>query len=167
MCNKMMKKDKSEMRKNMFETYDKTENTRDMFKLTRTLLNWKYGKSPSSFWKDGKRTRKPQEIADIQNNYFNKKVRKLLDGLPAGGKDPTDLLRRTMEKWRTRNYRREMEMKEIGELDILKIMNSMGSSTAMGHDRMDSLSLKIAAGGLYKQITRIINMSIREDKGPP
>ena len=59
-----------------------------------------------------------------------------------------------------------MKLKEVNELEVLKVMNSMSSSTAASHDKIDSKSVKMAAGGIYKQITRLVNMSIRSKKFP-
>ena len=57
-----------------------------------------------------------------------------------------------------------MEINDISELETLKIINSMSSSTAHEDDGLDILSVKMAVGGLYRQITSLINMSIRSGK---
>ena len=139
-----MNKDIRERKQKLFENYERTQNTKDMFRLTNNILGWKNGRSPTSLMKDGKLCQKPEDIVNIHNDYFNNKVETVMAGLPADWKDPLEILTRTMDKWKTNNTSRQMELKEIEEIETLKIINTLSSSTAHGDDRLDSLTIKMA-----------------------
>ena len=97
-CNIMMRKDKKDLRLKMYEKFEETENSKDMFKMSRNLLGWKDGNPPSSIWKDGKTTHNPQEIAGTLNKFFNDKIQKLMNDLPASRNSPTELLQKNNEQ---------------------------------------------------------------------
>ena len=50
----------------MFENFEKENDTRNIFRTTRNMLNWKMGRMSLSFLWDGKLERKPAVLANIQ-----------------------------------------------------------------------------------------------------
>ena len=53
----------------------------------------------------------------MQNEFFIEKVKSLIAGLPAARKDPLEILKKTMNRWKVNNTWKEMEIMEISEME--------------------------------------------------
>ena len=61
----------------MYKTFESENDTRNIFRTTKKLLNWKNGTSPTSFLIGGRLIRRPIDLANSQLDYFIAKVDKL------------------------------------------------------------------------------------------
>ena len=105
-------------------------------------------------------------MAQEQLKYFNKKIEKLIDDLPQKTEDPLRLLKSRIEKLGCPTTRKKMKLNTITEVDTLRLINKLGSSTAFGADLIDSKSIKLAVLNLYKPITYLINLSLSQGEFP-
>ena len=71
------------------------------------------------------------------------------------------LLKKVVDNWQERNNIPIMKLREISELETINFISQLGNSTSFGHDEIDSLSVKLAANTLHKQIRHLVNTSIR------
>ena len=144
--------------------YNTEINSKNSFRLSKEILGWKTGKTPSTFHKDGLSVTGQQELAEMQNDYYKNKVKDLIDQLPQATQDPVQILRESVQDWKSYQNIPEFEFIEITETQTLKIMSELSSSTSYGHDTLDSMSIKIAAAELQKQITYVVNLSLKQGK---
>ena len=79
--------------------------------------------------------------------------------------DPHWLLRAALDNWGARAQAREKcVLKEISLLETAKLLRKLGNSSACGHDKLDTISLKIVATHLLKPFNFLINISIKTGK---
>ena len=162
------KKKQIRIPKEKFKDLENDHNISDMYKLTRNQLGWKKGGgTPNSFLMEGKRISAPAEMANIQLETFNKKLKKLKDGLPRMETEPTAALRLALQNWGIRaDARNEFEIKEVTLSQTSALIKKLGNSRTYGNDELDATSIKIAAQHLLIPITHLINQSIRQGSFP-
>ena len=73
LCSKNLIKTKDLYHKEMYKKFEKDNDTKNIYRTTRNILNWKTGGMPRTFLVEGGLYRKPRELADIQQNFFVKK----------------------------------------------------------------------------------------------
>ena len=91
-------------------------------------------------------------------------MRNFLENLPTSNTDPLEQLNLALDKWENKRDRETFNIKRTTELEVLKVMKSIGNSTACGLDGQDLISLKAIATSLYKPLTHLINKSIEQRK---
>ena len=116
----------------------------------------------------GSLTSSPREIAEVQNDYFVKKVRDLIEALASKSElpDPLELLDEAMDKWEHCDNIETLKFEETSEAEVLKYINKMKKSASYGHDMIDAKIIKAAKHVLITQITYVINLSISVSKIP-
>ena len=164
LCSKKVKTDKNTHFKNLYETAETKKDIKSLYRITKEQLGWNSGGPPSSFIIQGKLTNKPKEVAEHQMEYFDQKLKKLKDDLPYSATDPLKTLREAMERWEGADQRPEMQIREITPIDTLNIIKSLGNSTCMSNDGLDSNAIKLVTTTLYNPITHIVNLSIKTGK---
>ena len=73
-CSKNLLKTKDKYYKEMYEKFEKENDTKNIYRMTRNILNWKTGGMPCTFLVVGRRHRKPHELANVQQEYFIEKM---------------------------------------------------------------------------------------------
>ena len=106
----------------------------------------------------------PKDIAEAQNDFFINKVEMLRTQLPRPHNDPLKTLREAMNRWELATDRPSFSLREVLLTETVEIINSLGNSTAYGHDYLDAASIKLAASHLYIPLNFIINLSVRKSK---
>ena len=71
-CTKLQKTDKDDFEKKEFEDISDRNDTKCLFRKTKTMLNWKSGGPPTKFLVEGKLFQKAIDIANIQLKYYKK-----------------------------------------------------------------------------------------------
>ena len=161
LCSRQVKSDKKEHLDNLYTKYNQEVNTRNTFKLTKELLGWNSPKTPATLKNaDGSIITAPLLIANKQVSYFSDKVSNIIRNLPNTNHDPLTTLRNAMNAWNFKNDRTIMKLKKVNSSEVLERIKTMGSSTAYGHDTLDSMAIKTGAQELYIPITYIVNISI-------
>ena len=82
-------------------------------------------------------------------------------GLERRGCEPLRFLNAAFDNWDGSESLTTFSLREITELETLKFIQKLSNSTAFGRDKLDGLSMKVAAGHLKGPITHLINVSIR------
>ena len=54
----------------------------------------------------------------------------------------------------------------VNEYQILNILHNLGTSKACGFDNISNKALKMCAGGIFKSLTRLINLSLSSGEYP-
>ena len=116
---------------------------------------------PTGLLIGGQFYRKPKDIANYMQNFFDKKIIKLMSKIKNTGHDPLETLDRAFSRWINGEKVPTFSIKEINVQQTLKLISKLGSSTAYGRDEMDSLTIKTAVDYLAHPITEIINLSIK------
>ena len=159
--NKELKIKKTLYYRKLYEKYESEKDIKNVFKTTKKLLNWNSGGPPKSFLVDGILKRKAQEVADTQQNYFKNKIIKLMDKLRPKTADPTDILRKAIERWENSCNIQKFSFREVSTEDTLEFIGRLGNSTTYGNDNLDATSIKTAAQFLALPIKHLINTSLK------
>ena len=69
-----------------------------------------------------------------------------------------------MNSWEGRHTVPVFKFREISLLETADIMSSLSTSTALGHDRLDALSIKGAQVHLVSKVRHLINVSLLTGK---
>ena len=165
-CNKKVKQDRIQHFKTRFEDMEQTKDTKGTYKLMKQQAGWSTGSTPLKFQMDGRSVTAPQELADLQIEHYQTKIKLLLDGLPTSLEDPLEHLEKALEKWEHTNNRLVFKLKPTTEMEVLKSLKEIGNSSSCGLDGQDATTLKAIATIIYKPLTHIINMTISHNKFP-
>ena len=98
-CSKNVTKVKNEHFRKLYEKIETEGDMKKLYSLTGELLDIRTGNLPQRFLVDGRLVSKPSEMADIQLDYYNNKLKKLQDSLPQTKGDPLRILKESMENW--------------------------------------------------------------------
>ena len=159
-CSSQCKLDKRNYFRNLYLSCEEDRNIRNLYSLTKNQLGWKTGGPPSSLEVNGKLITAPRDIAETQSNYFEKKVTDLRQKLPAVNEDPLKVLKDSLDKWSQADSCPTFSLKEATLTDVVTAIKSLGNTTAFGHDRLGTMSLKMAAEFLYRPLRHLVNLSI-------
>ena len=164
LCSKNLKKVKNEFYKNMFENFEKTHDSKNIYNVARKLLNWGGVGGPQSFLVDGVLVKRPVDLANLQMKFFVEKVNKLIHSLPATNTNPLKWIRDAMYKWKLKGQLPVFTFTELTLLETVKLIGSLGNSTSFGTDNIDALAIKSAAVYLAPPIRHMINVSLMTSK---
>ena len=129
-CNKQVKKDRVEHQEHLYKTFDMETNPKTVFKLTKEILGWSGSKPPVSFQINDRLVNTPQEVANIQLDYFTEKINNLMKWLPTLDLDPLHTLKKVISKWKHKDNIPKLWLKTISEQEVLKQIMTIGNSTA-------------------------------------
>ena len=158
LCTSSLQADKKSYYNDQFKRFEKENDSGKLYKKTKHLLGWKTGGAPTSFLVNGQRVCSPQKMADLQIDVFTEKIRKLVRMLPPITDDPHKILKMALQKWGPRaDTRGKFSLREISLAETANLLSKLGNSKSFGHDGLDAVSLKMAAGSLVKPINFLIN----------
>ena len=163
-CTKNMKIARNEHIKTVYNDLEKSHDVKNIFNVTRKLLNWEGAGAPQSLLADGVLIRRPVDMANCQMKFFNKKVKRLISNLPAKKYNPLMWLNDSMTKWSGRIHLQKFSFSEISHLDTVKLIAALGNSTTFGTDLIDALAIKAAATDLALPLNHMINVSLNTSK---
>ena len=104
----------------------------------------------------------PEPVANHLNNYYVDKVQKIIDASPP---NPSVALHYTDIYMKGRNVP-EFEFRCVGEYEVLKIVNNLKLTGAVGHDQKSTSVIKKFIKVLLPYITKVINLSIMTSTYP-
>ena len=165
-CNKNIKKDRRDNQKEIFKKCQDNKDSKGLFRYTKKKMGWKVGGTPQVFQIDGKMITNPTTMANIQMEYYHKKVKKLVENLPPQTADPLSSLREAMARWGKATQIPELRLKSVTPSEVVKLIKDMGNSHSFGLDGIDSGTLKISPEAIAAPIAHIINLSIQTSKFP-
>ena len=154
--------------KEVYRKHSENKDTKSIYSTAKNQAGWTSTGPPTSLTANGRTTNKHSEMAEIQKNTFQEKVRKLISQLPAQNEDPLDTLKCSLERWGDKKAERpELKLKKVTEMETLKLIKKLGNNTSTGNDDIDALAIKHAAGILYKPLNYVINISISKQEFIP
>ena len=159
-----MKQDRIDHFKSRHEKLEQNNDSRGTYSLLKSQAGWRTGQTPSRFLVDGRIVTAPREMANLQMDHYQNKVRKLLEDLPISNTDPLEQLNLTLDKWENKGNRSTFNISKTTEIEVLTVLKNIGNSTACGLDGQDSISLKAIATSIYKPLTHLINKSIEQKR---
>ena len=159
-CSKELKNCKDEYFKKLFVAFKEAGDSKNTYRTAKKILGWTAPKRPSMLLENGIIHRKPEKIANILQKFYAKKVTDLMTALKSRGRDPLRLLAKSFESWDHNESDRTFTFKKVTIVETLGFIKKLGNTTATGIDRIDSLSIKVAASELCGPISHIINTSL-------
>ena len=165
-CNVQIKKDRENHQKMLHRNMEEAGNIKGIFNLAKKQMGWNRVGSPTAFLLDGRMIRSPKTIANIQVNYFTEKVNSLVSQLPITVQDPLLILKSVMNRWKDKDKFPTLILKPITVSETVKCIRKLSNGTSYGHDKLDAMSVKLAADSLTGPINFLTNMSIETEKFP-
>ena len=166
LCTSKQRADKKKQLNEIFENIEVEKDTSKLFTISKNLLGYMKSGTPSCFKVDNVVFRKQKDLANIQVDYYEKKVNTIKDKLPRVNVDPLEILRSSFERWRPAGGRPSFVLKSVTEKEVGEMIAKLKNSHAYGIDRIDAASIKMAAGILIPGITHVINLSLCQAKFP-
>ena len=160
--NRDVKLDRKKHLEEVYKELNDKKDARGMFRMAKNLAGWKVGGTPEAFLTEGRLTRNPREMVELQMEAFSNKVKELIRKLPDPTGDPLTNLMEAFQRWEGKDEIQEMEIQPVGRSHILELLKKLGNSHAHGHDDMDGYTLKLAAESLAGPISHLVNLSIRK-----
>ena len=100
LCTNLQRKDRSKF---LTTTYADMETENDigrLYGLTKQLLGWNDGGTPTTFLVDGSVVTKQQDLANVLVDFYKNKVHNIKDRIPRVRTDPMRHLHRIFARWR-------------------------------------------------------------------
>ena len=159
-----LRTDRRMHKEGVFKDLIDKKDSRGLFRMVKNLAGWKTGGTPEAFLVEGRLTRNPRQMVEIQMTAFVDKVKKLSEKLPAPNGDPMRTLSNTMTRWEGWNNVPELELQLVGRTEMLELLKQLGSSHAYGHDGMDGASLSLVAESVANPVRHIVNISLKNSE---
>ena len=132
-----------------------------MWSEVKRILNWEGGGPPNQLFYEGRMLTKPAAVASAINNFFIKKVKNIIGGIPHVDMDP---LAKLQERMAARQCR--LTLRPVTEAEVLQQIKGIKSTPATGVDFIDNCSLKLVAEEITPALAHIINLSIATSTFP-
>ena len=107
--------------------------------------------TPQSLLKNGQLVRKPEEMANLQMDYYQEKIKKC----HPLRENPHRFLDRALSSWDEKDNVPIFQFREISLSETFKLISILAESSAF--DKIDSIGIKAAASQLVNPIQHIIN----------
>ena len=132
------------------------------WKTARDILGTNKSLSPTIINQGGSMTSNPSKMANIFNDYFLEKVRKLREKTASAPViDPAQRLKAWIDQ---KGALPEFKLKEINLTTLRKILKRMKGKRSHVVDLIDSFSLKLAGPLIEDALLHLINLSIRKSR---
>ena len=159
-CVKLLAASKKEHYNKIYEKIQTEKDTRSLYNLTYELMDKKRGTTPQALVSEGRLIRKPRLMANLLVNFYENKVKNLINKIPTTNRDPHRFIDMAMRTWEKRTTRPDFHFREISLSETLDLISKMSKSGAMGHDNIDGQGIKDAKIHLVRQIRHLVNTSL-------
>ena len=129
--------------KTIYVKFQENKDSKGLYSFTKKKMGWKNGGTPQSFQIDGKMYTKPKIMADLQMNFYQNKIKKLVTKLPPQTANPLSTLQEVMRRWGRSQTIPELRLRNITPSEVVTLIKNMGKSHSFGIDGIDSESLKV------------------------
>ena len=109
-------------------------------------------------YKDGKMYRQPCEMANLQLDFYRKKVQDIRRKIPVTVRNPHRFLDYALDKWKDKRPVFAFRMISLTETD--RLILSLHNSMAYDHDGLDALAFKSACLNLLRPVQHLVNLSL-------
>ena len=93
----------------------------------KRILNWEGGGPPNQLFYEGRMLTKPAAVASAINNFFIKKVKNIIDGIPHVDMDPLAKLRERMAARQC-----SLTLRPVTEAEVLQQIKGIKSDRPQG-----------------------------------
>ena len=165
LCTSSLREDKRANAKSQFKKFESENDSRKLYNMTKSKLGWNNDSAPTAFLVDGKRETSPKVMANIQMEHFTQKSAKLRQELPPTTGDPHELLKKALDGWGDKAANRKVfKLRTVTLDETATLLGKLGNTKSFGHDKVDDLSLKVAASSLLQPLNFLINLSLKNGK---
>ena len=100
------------------------------------------------------------DIANIQAEFYHRKIEKIRNRIPKVNRDPLEYLTKALDKWNPAGGKPKFVMRSVTEIEVFNMIKNLKSSHAYGTDLLDVTIAKMTAASLVPVISHIINLSL-------
>ena len=160
-CGAQVRKDRKIFLKNSYENMQQNNDVKGLYGQVKKLAGWKTTGPPAALRMEDEVYKKPKDIANIQCNYYAKKIKDLMNKLPRTTSDPLETLKNAIIRWNKKYQQiQNFKLQPVGITHTLNLLKKVGTSTASGFDTIETNILKIAAEEIASPLNYIINLSM-------
>ena len=158
----LLKKEKLSWQKFKLNECEESQDTGKLWKNMLGWLNWSSSSSPTKLLCEGQIVSAPSKLANIQNQYYINKVKKIREELPQPRIDPLATLRKRMQGRATSVF----TFSPVDPDQVEKIISNLKNSKASGIDELDTYILKLVKKEVVPAVCHILNLSIQSNRFP-
>ena len=159
-CTTLQKEDRKKYYKNMYNKMEEENDSRAIYGLTKQLLGWKTSQPPVRLVKGGRVATKQNDIANMQAEHYQNKVKEIKENLPKVRMDPLKLLREAFAQWRPPGRIPKFEVRNVTEKEVIEMLTNHKKSHAFGNDLLDASALIIGKDIIARPLAWVINLSL-------
>ena len=166
-CTNLLRTEKSRHLRTKLISCEEEKHIGGIWKNIKGYLGWGSSTGAPTQLTDpltGQITNSPKKMADIQNQYYKDKVRKIREKLPKRG-DPTAGLQKLMDEG-PKPKTEGLILKSVNPFQVNKIIQELKNSKSCGLDNIDTFIIKLIRPYIVPAITHIVNTSIRTNQFP-
>ena len=161
-------KETKRTRDDFFEgIYDKLadgKDTKGVYGTTKELLGLNRDTGPRCFLVNGQLLRKPSELANTLVDCYETKLNTLRTNLTPKTDDPLNLLKNALDRWEKKDQFQIFKFRKISILETSQLVSRLGNTTSCGHDKIDSMTVKLILPLILIPLNHIINTSLSQNK---
>ena len=158
---KLLRKEKVSWQQEKVEACEHSQDSGKLWKNILGWLNWSSTSSPTKLLHNGDMVTSPQMMADVQNEYYIKKVRDIRRNMAKEKNDPLATVRKFMNG-RDVNF----SLSSVSPETVDKIIRDLKNSKSSGVDDIDTYILKLIRKHIVPSVCHIINLSILNRRFP-
>ena len=153
---KVLRKEKLSWQQSKLKACEQGQDSGKLWNYILGWLNWSSTSSPTKLLCNGDMVTSPQQIADVQNQFYINKVREIRRNMPGQKQDPLDTVRKLMTD-RTVSF----SLSSVAPAEIDKIIKNLKNSKSSGVDHLDTYILKLTRKHIVPSVCHIVNLSIK------
>ena len=124
-------------------------------------MKWSSSGAPTKLYSNGNLETSPKRLANIMNNFYINKIRRIRENLPPINEDPLKKMKLMME-----NKNSTFSLLPVHPDLVEKIISLLRNSKSSGLDNIDTFILKLIKPEIVPAVTHIINLSIQTSTFP-
>ena len=158
----LLYKEKQSWQRKKLDNCEESQDTGKLWKNLLGWLNWSSTSSPTKLLSEGRFVTSPAKLADVQNEYYIKKVRNIRQNLPQACTDPLSTLKLSMQGKDATTF----SLTAVSPKEVEKIISNLKNSKASGIDELDTYILKLIKKEIVPAVCHILNLSIQSKNFP-
>ena len=160
-CTSEVSKDKNKFLEKQFENFESKNDLKSIYSQVKNNMGWKNSGPPTVFKTENGLERRPEYIANIQNNFYTKRIKDLYKKIPESQNDPLKILKNALKRWGPNADKiKKLKFQTVDKNHTKKLIEKLGNSTSVGLDGLDAISLKIISDEIAEPLNHIVNLSI-------
>lgn len=167
---RLKKKEKKNWEKEMFKKLEEDRTGRSLWQYFNKRRKGEGGGPPLALLKNGSLERRPEHLAKIQADFYEKKLRDIEESLKEAKRlspHPLQTLKGLMAVWTGRDIpTRRLVLRPINMSKLVGMMSKWGSTNTEGDDGLSSYVLRSGGEALLPVILHLINLSITTGRFP-